>query len=166
MRKIGPFMLSMLLVTSLTYALPDDRNQILQFSAETADFNQLTHQGVYTDHVTLDQGTTHLRANKAITYTDTHNKLTLAIAYGSLSKPVHFWTQPTLTKPLLHAYADILKYNPVEHWIELSGHARIIQGTDSMSAEHIRYDTLKHHVLTRGDKKTRTVFLIHPEKKP
>ena len=158
-------------ITLLAYApailaLPEDQQQILELSANTADLNQETRHGEYIGAVELNQGTTHLRATKAITNTDAHNKLIVAIATGDSKNQVHYWTQTALDKPMMHAYADTINYYPERHLIELIGHARVEQGNNSFSAAKITYDTLKQHVLSEADTQNRTVIIFHPEPHP
>lgn len=149
-------------IHSFAYAMPDDREKVAQLSADSVDLNQQSHYGTYTGNVKLDQGTTHLRAIKAITEGDEKNKLKLAVAQGDEKNQAHYWVQTAIDKPLVHAYADIIRYYPNDHLIELIGNARVIQGEDSFSAPKIRYDTLKHHVSTQAEGKMRTTIIIHP----
>lgn len=157
-------MLMLALTSNLSLAMPDDREKILELSADTADLNQQTHHGEYLGNVQLDQGTTHLRAAKAITEGDKQNKLVLAIANGNKKDQAHYWTQTAVDKPLLHAYANTIRYYPNHHLIELIGHARVIQGDNSFAAPKISYDTLQQHVISKSDGKTRTTIIIHPGK--
>ena len=178
MPHLNQIMFNILLICLLTtlpmarvLALPDDQHQTLELSADTIDLNQQNQHGEYQGHVELDQGTTHLRAAKAITHTDKHNQLIAAFAYGDPTLPlthpshlVHYWTKTDLEKPILHAWAEIIRYFPHRHRIELIGHASVKQGNDSLVAPKICYDTLEQHVLTEHHGKTRTVIIFHPEK--
>lgn len=166
--------LSVLLLLGLpvcmVFALPEDKNKTLELSANTADLNQQDKHGEYNGGVELDQGTTHLRAAKAITNTDKNNKLVSAFAYGDPTLPsknhgslAHYWTQTSVDKPILHAWAEIIRYYPSRHIIELIGRARVKQGDDSLVAPKIFYDTLNQHVIAKNDGKTRTEIIFHPE---
>ena len=146
------------------FALPDDREQVLQVNAGSADINQQTHQGIYLDDVELDQGSTHIRSAKATTTGDEKNKLILAVIKGNKKSQAHYWTLTALDKPPLHAYADTIHYYPDRHLIELIGHARVEQGAHSFSAHKISYDTLAEHVMSESDGHTRTTIIFHPEK--
>jgi lipopolysaccharide export system protein LptA len=152
-------------ITQYTWAMRDDRDKVAQLTANTADLNQQTHRGEYIGDVQFDQGTTHLRALKAITDVDAQNKLIYAVAFGDKENPAHYWEQTAVDKPLLHAYAHEIRYYPARHLIELLGDARVVQGEDSFSAPQISYDTLKQHVVAKSDRKNRTVIVIHPGKK-
>lgn len=151
-----------LLTTQLCFALPTDKNQPLNVRAHSADINQETHLGTFSDHVNMDQGSTHLRASHATTKFN-HHKLISAIAQGSTTEQAHFWTLSDEKKPPLHAYANTISYFPEKHLIELVGRAHVEQGTDSFSAPIIHYDTLHQHVLSKSNGQEQTLIVIHPE---
>lgn len=146
-------------------AMPEDKDKQMELSADSADLNQQTHRGEFVGNVQLDQGTTHLRATKAITEGSPQNKLVAAVALGDAQSQAHYWTQTAADKPLLHAYADTIRYYPDKHLIQLIGNARVEQGNNSFVAPQITYDTLKQHVLSSNDGKQRTTIILHPEKK-
>lgn len=154
-----------LFVLTPCFALPDDQTKRLKLRANWADINQQTHRGVYRGQIALDQGSSHLRASEAITEVNQKNQLIRAIAKGSKIEQAHFWTHTTIDKPALHAYADVIYYEPARHLITLVGQARIQQGIDSFRAPHIQIDTLHQHVLSKQMKAQGTTIIIHPEKK-
>lgn len=153
------------LTNSLCWALPEDRQKLLELSADSADLNQHEHRGEYSGNVQLDQGSTHLRAAHAVTEGDKQNKLVMAEATGDGKEPAHFWTLTAIDKPPLHAYADTIRYFPDRHLVELIGNALVTQGDNSFNAPKISYDTLKQHVVSKSDGKKRTTIIIHPGKK-
>lgn len=147
-----------------SFALPEDREQVLHLSADTADLNQEKHHGVYIGDVQLDQGSTHVRAAEAITEGNEKNQLMKAIAKGNGHEQAHYWALTAADKPPIHAYADNIYYYPERHLIELIGNARVEQGENTFSAPKISYDTLHQHVVTTASGKQRTTIIIHPEK--
>lgn len=150
-------------LTSLCYALPSDRTALIHLTADTISLDQHDHHGIYKGHVTLDQGSTHLRAAQVITDNDDKNRLTHAMAMGEDKIQAHLWTLTSEDKPEVHAYADQLSYNPITHRILLIGHARIVQGNHSFSAPHIEYDTITEHVTTQKNGTSRTTIVIDPK---
>ncbi|WP_367607143.1 lipopolysaccharide transport periplasmic protein LptA [Legionella sp. W05-934-2] len=148
----------------VSYALPDDKYKPIQLSADSADLNQSTHKGEYNGHVDFRQGTSHITANRAITIVDEHNKLKEAIAYGTNETRAHFSTNTDTKKPRLHAKADIIRYFPLKHLIELEGHAVVTQGHDRFEAHIIRYDTLNQHVVSNSNGERRTLIVINSDK--
>jgi len=156
--------LSFFLFTKNSYSLPSDKTQKIEFNAGSADINNQKHLGVFTNDVIIDQGTTHIRAAKAITVGNEKNKLIKAIIYGDIKNQAHYWTTTTTDKPPVHAYADTIYYYPVDHKIKLIGNAKVIQGLDSFIAAQIIYDTLEQHVISQSDNMNRTTIIFHPGK--
>ena len=156
--------LPFLLITKNSYSLPSDKSQKIEFNAGSADINNQKHLGVFLNNVILDQGTTHIRAAKAITQGNEKSKLVKAIIYGDLKNQAHYWTTTDINKPHVHAYADIIYYYPIDHKIKLIGNAKIIQGLDSFIADKISYDTLEQRVISQSDNMNRTTIIFHPGK--
>ncbi|KTC80025.1 lipopolysaccharide transport periplasmic protein LptA [Legionella cherrii] len=158
--------LLLMFLSSIVYALTEDKEKIMHVMADTADLSQQEHKGIYTGNVELVQGTTNLHAAKAVTLGNEKNQLVVAIASGTTGKQAHYWTTTDPKKPPVHAYADTIRYYPLRHLIELIGNARVEQGENSFSAAKISYDTEKQHVLSQGNNNQRITIIYHPEKKP
>ncbi len=147
-----------------SFALPDDSTRMVNLSAGSANINQQNRTGIYLHDVTLDQGTTHIRAEEAITRFNDKNQLVLAVIKGNQTTQAHYWTLPATDKPPVHAWADTIKYYPEQHLVELTGNARVEQGENSFAAAEIKYDTLAQHVVSQGSNNSRTTIIIHPGK--
>ena len=160
------FITLFMLVAFSASALTTDKEKVMHVMADSADLNQHEHKGTYIGNVELVQGTSNLHASKAITHGNEKNQLVLAIANGVKGQQAHYWTTTDPKKPPFHAYADVIRYYPLRHVIELIGNAHVEQGKDSFSAAKISYDTVKQHVLSHGEGKKRITIIIHPEKKP
>ena len=163
--KTGTLLTGFLLFTHPGYALPNDRDQIIELHAGSADINQQTHTGIYLQDVQLDQGSTHIRAHKAITTGNEKNQLVLAVIKGNSDAQAHYWTIPAVNKLPMHAYADTIHYFPERHLIELIGNARVEQDHNSFSAPKITYDMLAQHVVSQASGHARTTIIFHPEKR-
>jgi len=161
-------LLCLSLITSNAFALTSDRSKLVYFSSGHASLDEKTGQGIYSEGISIDQGTTHLRATDATTIMNPEHQLTRAIAHGNTQEQAHFWTCTSTDKPSLHAYADTLSYYPFENRLELVGHARITQGDNTLQAPTINYDTKAERLITTSntDKKQGTLILIRPEKHP
>lgn len=158
------YLLYLLFAANACFALPEDKKQIMQFSADFADLNQQSYIGTFKGHVEIDQGTTHVRATEVITKGNAKKQLMKATIKGNNALQAHYWTLPEIAKPIVHAYADTMHYYPEKHRIELIGHARVEQGNNSFTAPSIIYDTLHQHVISKRDGEARTTIIIHPEK--
>ena len=167
---MGNRMLLSLLCLSMfslnAFALTSDRSKLVYFSSGHASLDEKTGEGKYSEGVSIDQGTTHLRAIEAKTMMNAKHEFMRAIARGNSKKQAHFWTCTSADKPPLHAYADTLSYYPLENRLELVGNARIIQGDNTIQAPTINYDTKAERLITTAstDKKQGTLILIDPKK--
>lgn len=163
--KVSQTLIIFLCTFNTVFALPSDNQAAIEMRSGSADISQETHRGVYLGNVELDQGSTHIRAAKAITEGNKQNQLTKAIISGDKEHLAHYWVMQSLDKPELHAYADTIYYLPQQHLIKLVGHAKVIQGNNSFSAPIICYDILHQHVTSEHANNARTVIIFHPDKK-
>lgn len=162
--KILQICLLGIITSNLSYAFNMDSKQPMELRANSADINQGQHLGTYEGEVEFDQGNTHIRASRAVTKTDEHNKLIEAIIYGNKKSPAHYWSQINKDKPAVHAYADTIKYKPNTNIIELIGNAHVEQDGNIFAAPHITYNIDKQHVVSGTTKtdKQRTLIIFHP----
>ncbi|PJD93623.1 MAG: lipopolysaccharide transport periplasmic protein LptA [Legionella sp.] len=146
-------------------ALPEDSKAILLVHAGSADLNQSTHLGTYGGGVALDQGTTHIRAARALTQGNAQNQLIKAVIEGEGKTQAHYWTLMSQDKPMMHAYADKIIYYPLQERIELIGHALVKQGQHQVIAPVLHYHIKTQHVVSLPQTDQQTVITIHPEQK-
>ncbi len=144
-------------------ALPEDGKEPLFVHADSADLNQTHHHGTYLGHIALDQGSTHIRAAKAITQGNDKNQLIQATIEGDTTTQAHYWTLQNKDKPVLHAYANTICYCPLAHQIILVGHAQVMQGQNQITAATICYNTLTQHVMTPIHSKEQTVITVRSD---
>lgn len=157
------FSLLMVILTQ-AYALPDDKEKPVHIESDSADLSQSAHTAVYRGHVCITQGSSVLRAHRVKATGNTSNQMELAVAYGDKSSQAHFETLPESNKPMMHAYANKIRYHPNTHLIELIGNARVVQGKHSFSAPLIKYDMLKQHVISESKAHQRSTMIFYPEK--
>lgn len=165
--KILACILLTFFIGNAAFALEADNQEPLELKASSADINQSEHQGTYTNGIEFDQGTTHIRADRAITKTDKNNKLTQAVIYGNKNTQAHYWTQMEKSKPDLHAYADIIEYYPDKKIIKLIGNAKVKQGENLFTAPKISYDIEKRHIISgkMANNPGKTVIVFYPPRK-
>jgi lipopolysaccharide export system protein LptA len=153
-----------LLLPSAAFALASDQQLPLSVQADKADINHKSGIGVYSGNVLVDQGTSHLQAASAETFTGKNNELKKAIAKGLKDQQAQFRTVTDPSKPELKATADQIEIYPTKNKIVLVGNAQVTQGTDTFSAPRIEYDTKEQHVVTTSSETGRTTIVIHPNK--
>ncbi len=83
-RDILLFCISACTVTlSLTaFGLPQDKKEILHITADITTYDYKKGLNYYEGHVQVDQGTTHLTADRMTTKSSSKHRIQEAIAYG------------------------------------------------------------------------------------
>lgn len=139
------------------YALGTDRKEKMLLTANTAQLNLETGIGTYSGNVKLEQGSSHLEADKLITRTDKKNQLQQAIAFG---KPAKYRTLPQLDKPEFYAEAESIEYYPHKNLLILIGHAKAHQKNNVYSGPRIEYDMKREIVFSPASTQGRTTIIL------
>lgn len=157
--------LTFIFFTPNGFALETDKEEIIQLAADSVDIRQKLHKGFYEGHIEFDQGSTHLRSERAETLTNSNNKLIQVTTQG-VTKPAHFWTTPKPHQSQIHAYAKTMIYDVIHHQIKLVGQAKIIQGKNSFSAPIILFNVQTEQVITIPSQGQRTQIIFNPKDLP
>lgn len=159
-------LIAIILLILNNYVIANSNTQPLEIYAQKVKIDQARHKSEYIGNVRISQGETHLLAQKAILYSTNDNKIKKALAFGdSKNTQAHYWTQLSINKPPLHAYANMIIYNPDSHVIKLIGNARVVNGDNILMATKINYNTLTQHVIAQGNQETQVfISLKHVEK--
>lgn len=167
--KLAIISLSSVLGASLfavhSFALPSDAQAKMYISAQSAQVDKLTGDSVYIGDVTIDRGTTHVTCDK-LTVKSVNGKAVLLTAYGNPNKLAHYQTKTDINKPVLDAYALVLKYYPPQHVMELIGQGHVTQGNNQINGPHLQYDVKnKMLVALKDDTQAsgKTTFIIDPD---
>lgn len=143
--------------------LPD---QAVDIKADDINIQLSLHKIIYKGHVFLKQGDTEIFAHRAITYGNEKNQLKKAMIYGQKDEQVHIKTRPSKDKPELDIFADNVHYYPEKKYLELIGHAKLIQGKNQLFAPKIvYYPETKKIITVRTSDPERTHIVFYPEKK-
>jgi len=151
-----------LIAVSQTFALHADKNETVHITADKSTYNYKTGINVFEGHVKVDQGTTHLTADRLITKNNAEHKIKEAIAYG-IHKKAHYWTLPKAEDPVLHGHGKIIKYYPVESNVTLEKDAFIKQGKNSFQGQIIHYNSLSQVITVPGKHKNRSILVYNPD---
>ena len=148
----------------LSWALPSDAQATMYISAKSAQVDKLTGDSVYIGDVKVDRGTTHVTADK-LTVHSVNGKAVLLTAYDHPGLLAHYQTQTDVNKPVLDAYALVMKYYPPQHVVELIGSAHVTQGHNQVDGPHLQYDLNNKVLVTVQDDTNapaKTLFVIDP----
>lgn len=159
---IGTILLSL---AGPVLALQTDANQPMNFIADDVSFNDNNGTTVYTGHVSMNQGSTHLTADKVIVYKDKEGSMNKAVAMG---KPAHYTTLPDNQKKPMDAFGDTIAYYPQQQRAIIMGNGNVIQAMNSLQGPRIIYDMVKQTVTsfpaTLGGEKS--LLILQPRDLP
>ncbi|WP_428033547.1 lipopolysaccharide transport periplasmic protein LptA [Amphritea sp.] len=131
----------------MAMAMPDDARQAIHITADSATRNDQTGITLYKGDVLLTQGTMKVTGD-SIELRQTGTSISTIIAKGH---PAEFQQRPAANKEVTHAYGEVLDYNIRTKELEITGQARISQGSDSFSGNRIVYDMNKSTVNAFSD---------------
>lgn len=164
MRRIKYLHVILLICTLPVFALQEDNKEKVYIIADSTNYNYKTGYTVYEGHVKVDQGTTHVTADRLTTKTNTQHKIKEAIAYG-LQNLAHYWTLSKMGDPEMHANAKIIKFYPSESNVTLEQEVVVTQGENSFQGQLILYNRNDQTVLVPASNKGRAVLVYNPDSK-
>lgn len=140
-------------------ALPNDGEQPMKIIADASLFNYKTGIDTYEGNVKVDQGTTHLLADKLVTEKNEHHKIISAIAYGTRHL-AELTTLPSLDAKILHATSNIIKFYPSTSILILEDNVVVTQGENSFHGSLIIYNMKEQMVAAPASKNGRATIVI------
>lgn len=150
--------------TAIAMALPTDSQERLYIVADTTVYNYKAGINTFEGHVKVDQGSTHIIADRLVTKSNAQHKIEEAIAYGN-TDPAHFWTTPKPNELPLHAYAKIIRFYPLVSNVTLEQSVTVKQGDNRFQGELIHYNNLEQTITVPPTKNGRAVLVYNPEQR-
>lgn len=153
-------LIALLLQFSASHALPEDSTQPINITADEAQYNQQTGEGVYNKNVLIKQGSLEIKADNAIFYME-NGELSYVKAKGNL---IHIQYLPEKDKPWVYGEGQNLEYYPKKNELILMNNAKITQDKDIVTANKIIYDTASKKITAKGrSNHDRVNFTIQPK---
>ncbi|MFT6915112.1 MAG: lipopolysaccharide export system protein LptA [Motiliproteus sp.] len=153
------------LLTTPAMALPQDKQQAIEISADTAEINDSSGTAIYSGSVRLIQGSLRLNADKLTLHTDGNGDIRLLVAKG---RPAHFQQQHQLDAPITHGYAQTIEFDIQLDLLTLIEQAKLLRADDSFKGKRIQVDTTKNVIQAFSDKQqpnSRVQMVIKPRAK-
>ncbi len=144
-------------------ALDDDRHQKVHIIADSGIYNYKTGINIYEGHVKIDQGSTHVTADRLITKNNAQHAMQEAIAYGT-QELAHYWTLPNVGDPEIHARAKIIKFYPIESNVTLEQDAFVTQGANNYQGQLIHYNSQEQTITMPAEQSGRAILVYNPDK--
>lgn len=153
-------LVSVLATADSAWALPSDRDQPVQVTANTATADGKTGIATYRGNVVVKQGTLEIRADEIIITTDKKGAIQSTVSKGN---PARYQQQPDPKKGLVTAEAQRIDYDAKNEIITLTGNARLKQDGSSFSGQSITYNSLRQQVDAKGDGANRVQLVFPPQ---
>ncbi|OGT62688.1 MAG: lipopolysaccharide transport periplasmic protein LptA [Gammaproteobacteria bacterium RIFCSPHIGHO2_12_FULL_45_12] len=144
-------------------ALATDQKAKLFIVADTSIYNYKTGINSFMGHVKATQGETHVTADKLTTQNNKQHQIREVIAYG-IKHQAHYWTEPKSNEPIMNAYADLIKYYPLDENIILSKNVHVTQGNNSFKGRLVLYNMRYQTIIVPPSENGRAVLVYNPEK--
>tara|TARA_Y100001935_G_C17311708_1_gene517019 strand:- start:3433 stop:3915 length:483 start_codon:yes stop_codon:yes gene_type:complete len=148
-----------ILLSSLCWSLPTDKDQPINLTANSADMDEGKEISVYKGNVVVLQGSMRLMANE-VTVFHPNRKAQKIIATGAVK-----FSQKKLNGEMIRAKANKANFFVTSELLELTGDASLTQSGDTMKSDRITYDRVKHKVkagnVAKG--KERVKITIQPK---
>lgn len=145
------------------FALDSDRLERVNIVADSGTYNYKSGTNIYEGNIKIDQGTTHITADRLITKSNAQHKIQEATAYG-IQNVAHYWTLPKEGDPVIHARAKIIKFYPIESNVTLEKDVHVSQGENSFQGELIHYNSKEQTITVPASKNGRAVLVYNPDK--
>ena len=146
--------------TGLAAALPTDRDQPLQVTADSAHFDEKSGIASYRGAVVIRQGTLEVRADELVITLDKQGNVTRTVAHGN---PARYQQQTDPKKGLVTAEAARIDYAMANEVITLTGQARLHQDSASFQGATIVYAITSQQVDAKSDANNRVQLVLPPQ---
>jgi lipopolysaccharide export system protein LptA len=157
-------LLALLLTLPLgAWALPEDRNQPINISADRASMDRRTGVTVYTGAVEIIQGSMEIRGQRVELHRAADGSIERIISTGN---PARFQQQPAAGQPLTKAYGGKMDYQVKKQEITITENARVDQAKDTFTGERIVYNMERALVNAYGSDREggeRVKMVIQPK---
>lgn len=148
---------------SLIFALPSDRNEKIFIVADSSVYNYKTGINIFEGHVKVDQGSTHLIADKLTTKSNSKHEIQEMIAYGE-KKLAQYTTLPKQGELIVKASSKIIKYYPVEANVVFENDAHVVQGENYFQGQKILYNMNEEIITVPASVSGRAILVYNPDK--
>lgn len=127
----------LLLLPLQAVALESDREQPIDIIADRVTIDEKTGISEYQGNVHLSQGSIQVKAD----YVRVHQLNGRLQKITIRGQQASFQQQPDNSQTLVHSLANHMEYNAAKEQLDLNGDAKVWQGDNRLSGEHIEYNT-------------------------
>ena len=145
---VRQWLMALLLIPVVAQALPDDRQQPINISSDTADVDTKEGISIYRGDVVVTQGTTRITGDIVTVYSS-DREVSRVIAVGEEQLAYYEEQQPG-DQGTIQAWGETIRYDVHGGQVELIKNARLTQKGDIFTGEKINYNLMQQTVNARG----------------
>ena len=152
----------LLIFCNTATALPDDKEQPINVSADKARKNSNQGITIYEGNVIITQGSIRITGSEIAIY-DQDGNVSKMIAKGTENEPAEFKQQPQLEGGDMIANGNTIEYDIDAETLVLLDNARLEQDGRITDSNKITYD-MATTIVNAGDTNGRVIMVIPPSK--
>lgn len=152
----------LLLQPLVVFALPEDSGKTLHIISNSTLFNYKSGIDTYEGHVKVDQGSTHLLADRLVTQKNAQHKIVLVTAYG-IKHLAEYTTEIKIGDPILNAKAKVIRFYPQTSVVYLDDDVVVTQGENHFDGPHIVYNMKDQTINAPASNHGRATIVIQPQ---
>lgn len=141
-------------------ALPEDAEQPIHVTANSASLDEKTGEAIYRGSVVVVQGTLRVSGDTMNVHVDDKGGLQTARTFG---KPAHYQQKTDPAKGLVVAEASEIQFDNNTGVITLIGNALLRQDGATFNGPRITYSTVHKQVEANGDASQRVQLVFPPQ---
>lgn len=164
--RLMPQLTSLLLLASCAgtaWALPSDRQQPVEITANSARFDERAGEAVYKGNVIVRQGTLEVKGDQLTLNVDASGNLTQARTQGN---PARFQQLVDPNKGPVRGEAREVLFDNRDGTVTLLGNAILRQDNASFSGPRIVYSTARQQIEASGSDSQRVQLVFPPSVMP
>lgn len=139
----------LMLLPSMTFALPSDREQPIHVASDTADIDNQKGTSIYRGNVVITQGTTKITGDIVTLYLK-DQQLQKMVAKGLKKNRAYYEEEQENNKGTMKAWGDKIVYDMATDTVDLITNAELEQKGDSFKGDTIVYNRLAQQVTAKG----------------
>jgi lipopolysaccharide export system protein LptA len=154
----------LLLFGAQAHALQSDKDQPMDIVADRVDIDDNKGISTFRGNVQVARGTLRMSGEVVVVHRTSDGELQRIVATG---KQAMYRQRPDNKPKDVIAHANRIVYNAKTEIVDLKAQARVIQGGDTFSGEHLVYNARQDKVTAEGgkDDKGRVRVRLQPKAK-
>jgi lipopolysaccharide export system protein LptA len=138
----------LLVFTNQSFALKSDKDQPMDIAADRVDIDDNKGISTFRGNVQVTRGTLRISGEVVVVHRTSNGELQRIVATG---KQAMYRQRPDNKPKDVIAHANKIVYKANSEIVDLTTQAKVVQGGDTFSGEHLVYNARQDKVTATGD---------------